>query len=428
MGNMTKLLNKPLKTFIAFTCIVLACSIPAYFYLVESIWIDELDDHNQHLKEQLETRFNQSNPEKLNAKIALWNEIQVGCQITPTIGIRKDSVYLVEREIIDNGVMELERFRGLSSVILLNGKPYMVAIETNVEEVHETVFAISIITCLFIALLILGFILLNRRLSKQIWEPFTDTLAKLKQFDLNSSGTINFTNTDIQEFSELNEVLLKLIDNNIRVYNKQKEFTQNASHELQTPLALLKTKIDLLIQESSLTTEQRNIIESLDNSVLRVTRINKNLLLLAGIENKRYETEDVDLSELVKSTITNFVDFAEDKGWTIAASVQDGIYLKANESLVDILISNLLSNTIRHGVPNSGISVTLNPQILIISNTGNLELDENNLFKRFISATRHNPGTGLGLAIIKEICDKYGWRISYAFTENQHIFTVFFRF
>ncbi len=423
---MTKLLNKPLKTFIVFTCLVLACSIPAYFYLIESIWIDELDDHNLHLKEQIQTRFNEPNTGELNKKIELWNQIQVSSQITPASDFRKDSVYISEREMIDNGVMEIERFRGLFSTISLNGKPYNVVIETNVEEVHETVFAISMITCLFIALLILGFILLNRRLSKRIWMPFTDTLEKLKHFDLNSAGVVNFANTDIQEFAELNETLVKLIDNNVRVYTQQKEFTQNASHELQTPLALLKTKIDLLIQDSSLTTQQRKIIESLDNSVSRMTRINKNLLLLVGIENKRYESESVNLSELIKSLVNNFADFVEDKGSAISMNLKDSINIQANESLVEILISNLLSNTVRHGVTNSGIAVTLDDKVLIISNEGKASLNEDNLFKRFISANAHNPGTGLGLAIVKEICDKYGWRVTYTFTGNQHIFSVFF--
>lgn len=423
---MTKLLNKPLKTFIVFTCVVLACSIPAYFYLIESIWIDELDDHNQQLKEQIQKRFNEGNPDDLNKRIELWNQIQINSQISSASGICKDSVYLIEKEIVDKGVVERERFRGLFSVIFLNGKTYSVTIETNVEEVNETVLAISIITCLFIVFLIIGFILLNRKLSRQIWAPFTDTLEKLKQFDLNNADVINLKNTDIKEFVELNETLIKLINDNVSVYKQQKEFTQNASHELQTPLAILKSKVDLLIQDASLTADQRKIIESLDASISRVTRINKNLLLLSGIENKQFETEEVNLSEQVKSVVNNFIDFAEEKGRAISLSVQDGIMVNANESLVEILISNLISNAVRHGGANSGIDISLNGQGLIISNEGKATLNEDNLFRRFISATTHNPGTGLGLAIVKEICDKYRWRVSYTFTGNQHVFSVFF--
>lgn len=423
---MTKLLNKPLRTFIAFTCIVLACSIPAYFYLVESIWIDELDDHNQLIKNQIQDRFSQANGKDLAEKIALWNEIQSTSEIVSASKVQTDSFYILEREMPDHGKLEFERFRALSSTLILDGKPYSITIETNVEEVHETIFAISLVTGLFILLLILGFILLNRRLSRKIWKPFTESLEKLKQFDLNNSSAINFGETDIQEFSELNIALTSLIASNLQTYNQQKEFAQNASHELQTPLALLKTKIDLLIQDPLLTTEQRKIIESLDNSVTRVTRINKNLLLLAGIENKLYKTEEVDLSELVKAQTESFGDFANDKGCSISASIQDGIKIRANESLVEILLSNLLSNTVRHCTQQSEISVNLKDQVLIVSNEGMSSLNEGNLFKRFISATAENPGTGLGLAIVKEICDKYGWRITYAFAGKQHIFSVFF--
>jgi signal transduction histidine kinase len=426
MGNVTKLLNKPLKTFIVFTCLVLAGSVPAYFYLVESIWMDELDDQSQHLKEQIHAHFNEATEEELNKKIALWNQLQTNSQILPASRIHNDSTYFIEKEIMDDGVIEMERFRGLSSIIYLNNKPYTITIETNVEDIYETVFAISVVTCLFILLLIIGFTLLNRRLSKRIWAPFTDTLSKLKQFDLNSTRTMDLTSTNIQEFMELNEALTKLIDNNVQAYKQQQEFTQNASHELQTPLALLKTKIDLLIQDISLTTKQRETIELLDNAVSRMTRINKNLLLLAGIENRQYETEEVDLSEMVKSLIVIFGDFAENKACAISTSIQNGVMKYVNESLAEILISNLLSNAIRHGLRKSAIAVVLTDQALTISNEGKSPLNEGNLFKRFASVNADNPGSGLGLAILKEICDKYGWRITYFFTENQHIFSIVF--
>jgi signal transduction histidine kinase len=426
MGNMKKLLNKPLKAFIVFTSIVLACSIPVYFFLIESIWINELDDHNAQIKKQIQARFNSPDEEALEKKIALWNEMQTTSHLSPATGPHADSVYIVEREITYNGVKELERFRGLSSGIRLNAKPYHLVIETNVEEVHETVLAVSLITCLFIGLLITGFILLNRQQSKRIWAPFTETLEKLKQFDLNSGEGIHLADTDILEFAELNTVLKKLIENNVRVYRQQKEFTQNASHELQTPLALLKSKVDLLIQDPSLTEEQRKIIESLDSSILRVTRINKNLLVLFGIENKGYESEEVHLNKVVESLVAAFSDFAESKGCSISLNVKDSVKLRANESLVEILISNLLSNTIRHGAPDSTIAVTLTDRTLIVSNEGSASLEKGHLFKRFIPATTSTPGTGLGLAIVKEIGDKYDWKISYSFTGKLHVFSVFF--
>jgi signal transduction histidine kinase len=217
-----------------------------------------------------------------------------------------------------------------------------------------------------------------------------------------------------------------MIDNNIRVFSQQKEFAQNASHELQTPLAILKSKIDLLIQDTSLTVQQRQLIETLDNSISRMTRINKNLLLLAAMEKKDYAVENIHLSPLLSSLITGFCDVAENKNCSIRINIEDGIAINGNESLVEIMITNLLSNAVRHSTDNCKISITLNKKELIVTNNGIASLSKNSLFKRFISATSQTPGTGLGLAIVKEICDKYNWKVSYDHQEGNHIFSVSF--
>jgi signal transduction histidine kinase len=394
--------------------------------MVDAIWINELDDHNDSIRRQTQNGFSKlRHKEDLENAIALWNQVQAGTQLLPAAsGAGKDSVYTVERVITDDGEIETERFRGLLTYIRIDGRPYQLTIETNVEEADETVLAISLITGLFIALLITGFILLNRWLSTRIWAPFSDTLEKLKRFDLSSSDAITFKTTDITEFVELNSALAKLIDNNLSAYRQQKEFTQNASHELQTPLALLTSKIDLLIQDPSLTPEQRVIIESLDASVSRVSRINKNLLLLAGIENREYKPERVNLSAQLLSILDLFKAFSEKN--RIQASIAPDIFILANESLIEILITNLLSNAFRHGTDDNLVTVILNEKILTVSNSGSASLKNEFLFRRFMSASTQNPGTGLGLAIVKEICDKYGWHVSYHFTNAEHVFSLSF--
>src|SRR5690606_22192547 len=130
---------------------------------------------------------------------------------------------------------------------------YVLVVETNIEETEETVVYIAVVTLFFFLILVLGFWILNRRLSRTIWKPFKDSLQKLQSFQLNSNEEIKFQNTDIKEFAELNATLDKLLKHNFETYNHQKEFTENASHELQTPLAILKNKIDLLLQSDDLT-------------------------------------------------------------------------------------------------------------------------------------------------------------------------------
>src|SRR5690606_7826033 len=153
--------------------------------------------------------------------------------------LSKDSVYTFRRQNPYSNKEAIDRFRGLKTNIKINNQNYVLYVETNVEETEETVAYITVVTLLFFLILIVGFWALNRMLSKKLWKPFHDTLQKLKSFQLNNQEHVKFGKTDTIEFAELNATLDKLLQHNIAAYRSQKEFTENASHELQTPLAVL---------------------------------------------------------------------------------------------------------------------------------------------------------------------------------------------
>ncbi|WP_448635456.1 sensor histidine kinase [Pedobacter panaciterrae] len=272
-----------------------------------------------------------------------------------------------------------------------------------------------------------GLVLLNRGISRKLWQPFYDSLAKIKNFDLNKQQSIHFDDTDIAEFTELNGHLDKLIAGNISAYKQQREFADNASHELQTPLAIVQSKLDLLLQSQSLTDEQYHIIEDAHKALTRVGRINKNLLLLTRIDNSQFmEEELLDLSALLEKTITLFNQFAETKQIAIHSDINQGITIKANKELLEILINNLLTNAIRHSATSNIIDVRLSNSGLSFSNTGAESLNQDQLFKRFSTASSDTPGTGLGLALVKQIADRYGWSIQYSYEQNKHVFSLNF--
>lgn len=425
---MKRLLHKPLRAFALYAFFVLTCSIPAYYFLVNSIWIDELREHNEILKEQIRVGFNKTDTSELRRSIVLWNKIQSTGRISlaeknvPS----KDSTYFIQRITTHEGETESDRFAGLTGTILIHGAPYRLTVETNVEQADETVLAISYITGVFFVLLIGGFIFLNAWLSKRIWKPFYEVLEKLQHYNLESDKLPEFNETDIQEFKALNDALENLITNSLRTYRQQKEFTQNASHELQTPLAVLKSKLDLLIQDDTLSPAQRATIASLDNSILRVTRINKNLLLLAKIEHQDYTTQMVDLSALLHSGQETYGFSAADKHIELIVRIEPKIMLEANESLAEILIANLVSNALRHTEADGHILIRLDKKHFSIQNSGQKPLNKASLFRRFSTASNDTAGSGLGLAIVKQICDKYGWKIDYDFLDGKHIFSVFF--
>ncbi len=428
---MSKLLNKPFKAFTLYALIILVCSIPVYVFVVDYIWLAELDEHNQIIKQQIEKGFEKTpiDAAEIDKLLTFYNSIGQGTKITPDNSFAKitDSIYTITRENQYADELEIDRFRGLLSYITINGKPYKVTIETNVEETDETLLAIATITILFFIFMVLGFIILNKRIAKKIWQPFRNTLEKLKVFDLTKHQAIEFEKTDIEEFEELNTELSKVIEKNIEAFNQQKIFIENASHELQTPLALLKAKIDLLLQNQELTDAQSQIITSINSSLSRVTRINKNLLLLAKIENKQFtDSQPIQLAQLIEESTESLADYINQKGFVFDKNINTQLIVNCNPILLEILINNLLINAIQHNTSSGKIGIELSNGILSIHNTGYKALNTQTIFKRFSQSSTTTANSGLGLAIAKEICNGYGWKIAYAYTNGLHYFTVTF--
>lgn len=295
------------------------------------------------------------------------------------------------------------------------------------EDRYLIILAVTVLTVLFFALMLGGFILVNRRLSNRLWQPFYQSLAQIKKFDLGRQEKIMFGETDIEEFFELNRGLDRLIDGSIAAYAQQKEFADNASHELQTPLAIVQSKLDLLLQSRSLTTEQYNIIEDASRALARVTRINKNLLLLTKIENSQFmDRERIDLSVLLENTAPLFATLAEGRGLSLETRIPQGVEVDGNRILVEILLNNLVTNAIRYSPEGGNILLSLAPGGLTVSNPGEAALKEAQLFRRFSTASVQSPGTGLGLALVKQICGRYGWQVVYRFEDGAHVFSVKF--
>lgn len=283
------------------------------------------------------------------------------------------------------------------------------------------------LTMLFFLLLMTGFILMNRRISRRLWQPFYSSLAHIKSFNLDQQQSVSFEPTDIEEFSELNKSLEKLIAGNITVYNQQKEFADNASHELQTPLAIIQSKLDLLLQTKLLTDEQYDLIEEANKALARVTRINKNLLLLTKIENSQFmDRETIDLSGLMESTLLIFSNFSENKQLQIQTDITRDVTVEGNKILIEILLNNLITNAIRYTPENNIIEIVLTPEGLLIANPGTTGLQQEQVFKRFGSMSSATPGTGLGLSLVKQICSRYHWKTAYTFKNEQHVFSVTF--
>lgn len=427
---MKNLLQKSLKQLTIFAFIVFALSIPSYFLLVDWIWLKELDENNHLIAQRIENEFNEQNisEDKLAENIKFWNEIQPVSKIEYSgKRLHKDSLYTFRRQNPYLKEESIDRFRALKTNIKINNQNYVLFIETNVEETEETVAYIAMVTLLFFLILVIGFWILNRRLSRKLWQPFQDTLGKLKAFQLNNQKQIDFQETDTKEFAELNTTLDKLLQHSIATYRSQKEFTENASHELQTPLAVLKNKLDILLQSNDLTEKQYHIAEEMNKALIRSSRINKNLLLLAKIENSQFDSSElIVFGTLVDQSMNGLQEHFKEKNISVSSDIQPDVEVKGNIGLTEALINNLIINAILHTLPGGTIKVGLSRLGFEVKNSGKQPLNPDSLFKRFSRMSAGNSGSGLGLSIVQEICRLTGWKVAYRFENNEHVFFVAF--
>ncbi|MEG1728939.1 MAG: HAMP domain-containing sensor histidine kinase [Bacteroidaceae bacterium] len=266
-----------------------------------------------------------------------------------------------------------------------------------------------------------------RFLSKRLWKPFDDTLCKMERFKLEENQIPLFHESNIKEFSRLNKAISSLIKKNVNSYKVQREFTENASHELQTPIAVFQSQLDMLLQSPNLTEEQANIIQNLYQVSARLSQLNKDLLLLAKINNSQFEEkEKIALVQKLHHIIDLFDGIMDSSRIHLICNTKE-LYLFANATLLESLLSNLLTNAIRHAAEETLITITIEPQSLSITNLSKDDaLDVATLFTRFSYKNKDKKGNGLGLPIVKAICEHHGWDLHYHYTPGQHTFCVNF--
>ncbi|OJW81913.1 MAG: hypothetical protein BGO69_14905 [Bacteroidetes bacterium 46-16] len=280
----------------------------------------------------------------------------------------------------------------------------------------------------FLFLLLLANFYVTRLISNRLWQPFYDTLEKIEKFNIEQQNVPQFTKSVIEEFKKLNQAISKLISDNVKAFRIQKEFTENASHELQTPLAVFQSKLDMLLQEPELNQNQAAILLSLYEAASRLSRMNKNLLLLAKIENNQYSIlEPVDISGVVNEVIPYFKEQSISRNLQISTNITNMSVLNASRPLVEILVNNLILNAISHNRLNGRIDIQGTIEELSISNTSDqTALNADHLFKRFSKFSKSTSSSGLGLSLIQQICNYHHWQVKYFYKNDMHSFTIIF--
>jgi signal transduction histidine kinase len=323
---------------------------------------------------------------------------------------------------------ENEPFREYISFENVNGDQYKIVSRISLLEKEDLILSIFGVSLLTIFLFVLILYILNKTISQSILKDFYNTLDKLKVFSIKNKNEFKLNNSQIVEFEELNRSIILLTTQAQLDYQNLKEFTEELNHEIQTPIAIIKSKIENILQNNSLSKEVLIGIEAANRNLYKLERINKAILLLNKLENKKlFEISEIFLAKEIRNVVENYSEILESKNISVKLQLNDKFTIKANVSLINILLSNLVSNAIKHNNLNGSITVTLNEGKLAFSNTGNKpEVDTNRYFARFYKESNSAESVGLGLTIVKKICDQNNISIDYYFNNNLHQLTLLF--
>ncbi|HEY0245989.1 MAG TPA: HAMP domain-containing sensor histidine kinase [Mucilaginibacter sp.] len=331
-----------------------------------------------------------------------------------------DTVYRNPRE------KKPESGRAVTGLITLSGVNYKVIVIESKEATEYLIQLITLITLVLTALLLLILVIANRYILNGLWKPFYHILQQLKAFNIADATSIELSETKVDEFKELNDAVLSMSSRVNSDYQNLKTFTENASHEMMTPISVITSKLDTLIQDETLKFEQFNQINDIYAATNRLSRLNQSLLLLVKIENDLIQdSANLNLKDIITEKLHQFQELTQSKHIGVTHTLDD-MEITASKYLIEILINNLFSNAIKHNIPYGTIRILLNDNKLIIQNTGeNESLNEKEIFERFQKG-KTSEGTGLGLTIVKNICSQYNFRLNYYFEKPLHSFQIDF--
>ncbi len=415
-----KLLNIINKRYALFSVLVLISGlILIYFFLqyfINSETIEKLQDTKQYVINSLDEGKNVEFHPLIDIA-----EVDGELQLNNTESV-KDTILFNPVE------KEPDSYKQLRFFHKANNKTFRVIIRTDNIETLDIMLSLGLpLFLLVLVVLIISNIIVNR-INFRIWKPFYSNLNILKKFTAADNEELKLISSDIDEFKDLNSSLAELTNRIRKDYRELKEFSENASHELQTPLSIIKIKIESLMQDEELNEKQLEKIQSVYKMINRLSRLNKSLTLLSKISSIEYEKkEEISLREFIIKRIEDFKEIAVEKNISVTTGFEQDKKIIINADLLEILFSNLFSNAVKYNIENGSINIKLTEDKLIFRNTGHpLMKTPEKMFERFEKGEQSGESTGLGLTIVRQICSINNFEIEYKIEDSYHIIVITF--
>ena len=316
----------------------------------------------------------------------------------------------------------------LESVVEIAGQRYHIIQFDLIVESEDIIASVTKSMLITFLILLFSTVLIALFISYYMLAPFRILLTKIKNFSITDKEPIQFTISKVKEFNKINHFLLDMTSKIISDYQLLKEFTENTSHEFQTPIAIIQGKLENMLEENNLSQSQMNSLIEIQSTLSRLSKMTTSLSLLTKIDNHEFNnTEKLNLSEILGALLKEYEELLILKKITLSMDLAKDIEISGDRVLVQIMLTNLITNAIRHNIEYGKINLTLSSNTFVIWNSG-LPTDVNplDLFNRFEKSNQHINSLGLGLSIVKKIVENYNYNISYQVEEDRHILTLKF--
>ena len=409
-----KLLTKTSLNFISVSVFFFLIGSIVMYFSVLNIIQNDLEDRLLQEKKELIDKLDFYHLKDLSSNLVIVKKIQN--DISPSFS---DSVVIINDKYV--------LYRKLDFSYCKFDQCYKVSILKDHSQSDLLIMKIVIMNVGFAMFFFFIVFFVNRAAIKNALKVFYSTIDKLHDFQIKNDHTLTLDVAEVQEIRQLNQALERMSKQIRKDFEEQKQYTENITHELQTPLSIITTKVDELLQSDNLSKEQMEKLSLLIETTNRLSKINKSLILLTKIDNRFYSNSiDISLNDLVNDTLYNFKDIINAKNIKIEVNLLDNKKVNMDKYLAETMIANLLKNAIIHNSKGGEILIELTNQDLIITNSGNkLAFAEKDIFKRFSRSEYNKQSLGIGLSIVKRICDLYNFSIDYRFSTN-HIFSIHF--
>lgn len=414
-----KLFSQYLRVNLVVTLLIFVLASLAFYLLLWYVTIRQVDEDLKIEQREIQSYVKKYNrpPEPLNVK-------------DQTVSFEVSTVKTAYRKfstVPSPEKSQTENFRQLSFTVLVNNQWLLFKVSKSLEAVENLNRSIILISVVTIITILLVSLLINRWQLRRLWKPFYTTLDNVEKFRLGEKGVPEFDKTSIVEFKLLNSTIDQFIREAEKEYFLLKEFTENASHELQTPLSIVRSTLDVLIQDEDISESQSYYLQTAYSAIQKMSKLNQSLLLLNKIENGQFtDTQVFNFKTLVEQKMADWQELWQGRNLEISSSLHSSP-VNMNEQLADILLNNLFSNAAHHSAEGGSVYIKLDEQVFEISNTANNgALDPGKLFKRFSKAGQLTDQHGLGLSIIKQIAEVSNKTVFYHYAEGRHYFSVRF--